>query len=91
MHLFNRIKFSTPESIELEFTLAGRGSRAWVLIIDYNILGLSLAMLIFVWGSISAQLIYIGLRDSWNRLRFMDDCDRTLESILNLHRLFCPF
>ncbi|MFM6003166.1 MAG: RDD family protein, partial [Sphaerospermopsis kisseleviana] len=33
MHLFNKIKFSTPESVELEFTLAGIGSRAWALII----------------------------------------------------------
>lgn len=61
MHLFNRIKFSTPESVELEFTLAGIGSRTWALIIDYNILGLSLALFIFIWISISAQLIDIGL------------------------------
>jgi uncharacterized RDD family membrane protein YckC len=61
MHLFNRIKFSTPESVELEFTLAGIGSRAWALIIDYNILGLSLALFIAVWLTISSQLIDFGL------------------------------
>ncbi|MBK1987728.1 RDD family protein [Sphaerospermopsis aphanizomenoides BCCUSP55] len=61
MHLFNRIKFSTPESVELEFTLAGIGSRTWALIIDYNILGLSLALFIFLWVTISAQLIDTGL------------------------------
>ncbi|MBD2337835.1 RDD family protein [Calothrix sp. FACHB-156] len=38
MHLFNRVKFRTPESVELEFTLAGIGNRAWALIIDYHIL-----------------------------------------------------
>ncbi|BAY88716.1 MULTISPECIES: RDD family protein [unclassified Tolypothrix] len=38
MHLFNRVKFRTPESVELEFTLAGIGNRAWALLIDYHIL-----------------------------------------------------
>jgi uncharacterized RDD family membrane protein YckC len=61
MHLFNRIKFSTPESVELEFTLAGIGSRAWALIIDYHILALSLALFIFVWLTISSLLIDFGL------------------------------
>ncbi|TAF05936.1 MAG: RDD family protein [Nostocales cyanobacterium] len=60
MHLFNRIKFSTPESVELEFTLAGIGSRAWALIIDYQILALSLALFITVGLTISSQLIDIG-------------------------------
>ncbi|MEH2267657.1 MAG: RDD family protein, partial [Nostoc sp.] len=35
MHLFNNVKFNTPESVELEFTLAGIGNRAWALLIDY--------------------------------------------------------
>lgn len=61
MHLFNRVKFSTPESVELEFTLAGIGSRAWALIIDYNILALSLFLFVIVWLAISEQLIDIGL------------------------------
>lgn len=61
MHLFNKIKFSTPESVELEFTLAGIGSRALGLLVDYLILGLSLALLITIWIIISAQLIDIGL------------------------------
>lgn len=60
MHLFNKIKFSTPESVELEFTLAGIGSRAWALIIDYQILALSLALFIAVWAFISNQLYDIG-------------------------------
>lgn len=61
MHLFNRIKFSTPESVELEFTLAGIGSRAWALIIDYNILGLTLALFIIIWAIISSQIIDVAL------------------------------
>ncbi|MEL6492361.1 MAG: RDD family protein [Cyanobacteria bacterium J06621_3] len=50
MSLFNTIKIQTPESVELEFVLAGVGSRAVALIIDYVILGFSL-LLIF-WFSI---------------------------------------
>jgi uncharacterized RDD family membrane protein YckC len=57
MHLFNRIKFSTPESVELEFTLAGIGSRAWALTIDYTILFLSLAIYTIFWLFISSQLL----------------------------------
>ena len=60
MHLFNKIKFSTPESVELEFTLAGIGSRAFALIIDYLTLGLSLVLFIVIWAFIYNQLFYIG-------------------------------
>ncbi|TAE54773.1 MAG: RDD family protein [Nostocales cyanobacterium] len=61
MHLFNKIKFSTPESVELEFTLAGIGSRALGLLIDYHVLGLTIALFIFVWVTISSQIIDLGL------------------------------
>ncbi|NEQ99988.1 MAG: RDD family protein [Cyanothece sp. SIO2G6] len=47
MDLFNKIKIRTPESIELEFTLAGIGNRAFALLIDYIILNLSLLLLFF--------------------------------------------
>lgn len=56
MHIFNRIKFITPESVELEFTLAGIGNRAWALIIDYSVLGLFLGVFLIVWTFISVQL-----------------------------------
>lgn len=56
MHIFNRVKFVTPESVELEFTLAGIGSRAWALIIDYHILGLTIALIITVLVTISYQI-----------------------------------
>ncbi|NJL84014.1 MAG: RDD family protein [Chloroflexaceae bacterium] len=38
MDLFNRIKLKTPESVELEFILAGLGNRAYALLIDYLML-----------------------------------------------------
>ncbi|MGK7930486.1 MAG: RDD family protein [Microcystaceae cyanobacterium] len=39
MDFFNRITLQTPESVELEFTLAGIGNRAYALLIDGLILG----------------------------------------------------
>lgn len=40
MRFFNRVSLSTPESVELELTLAGIGSRTLALVIDYQILAL---------------------------------------------------
>jgi uncharacterized RDD family membrane protein YckC len=57
MHIFNRIKFSTPESVELEFTLAGIGSRAWAAVIDYIILGFTLSLFLLTWTILSALLL----------------------------------
>jgi len=47
IQLFNRVALQTPESVELEFTLAGLGNRAWALLIDYTaIAGIFLAIFI---------------------------------------------
>lgn len=56
MHIFRRVKFSTPESIELEFTLAGIGNRALALLIDYQVLGLTIAAFILIWTTIGNLL-----------------------------------
>lgn len=56
MDIFNRVKFRTPESIELEFTLAGIGNRAWALLIDYLAIAVILTVCIFTWIFISGQL-----------------------------------
>ncbi|MEH2212619.1 RDD family protein [Nostoc sp.] len=56
MHLFNNVKFNTPESVELEFTLAGIGNRAWALVIDYHILAVLLVGIFTAWSLISDQL-----------------------------------
>ncbi len=56
MHLFNRIKFNTPESVELEFTLAGIGNRALALLIDYHVLAVILVVFLILWGIVSVQL-----------------------------------
>ncbi len=57
MHIFNRVTHQTPESIELEFTLAGIGSRAWALVIDYNILGAILIGFLAIIWTISSVLV----------------------------------
>ncbi len=58
MHIFNRVKFRTPESVELEFSLAGIGSRAWALVIDYHVLGAILVLLLIVW--VTAYTLFAG-------------------------------
>lgn len=63
MSLFNRINLETPESVELEFTLAGIGNRAYALAIDYLILGgvfvLSLIIVIFLLSQVSASNLLV--------------------------------
>ncbi|MEN9567981.1 MAG: hypothetical protein RLZZ69_3177 [Cyanobacteriota bacterium] len=54
MRFFNQINLQTPESVELEFTLAGIGNRSFALIIDYIIFGLTILL---VW-SLSAFLAF---------------------------------
>ncbi|MBW4650666.1 MAG: RDD family protein [Kastovskya adunca ATA6-11-RM4] len=56
MHFFNRVRLQTPESVELEFTLAGIGNRAYALLIDYIVLGLILTGFTTAWVYISYQL-----------------------------------
>jgi len=49
MRFFNRVSLSTPESVEIELTLAGIGSRTLALVIDYQILGLALIAFWALW------------------------------------------
>lgn len=56
MHLFNRVSLRTPESVELEFRLAGIGSRALALFVDYTILAVLLVGLIALTGIFVEQL-----------------------------------
>jgi uncharacterized RDD family membrane protein YckC len=56
MPLFKQIKLTTPESIELEFTLAGIGSRALALLVDYHVLGVGLVLLWALLGIFVNQL-----------------------------------
>ncbi|MBW4441477.1 MAG: RDD family protein [Plectolyngbya sp. WJT66-NPBG17] len=56
MSLFNRIKIRTPESVELEFTLAGIGNRTIALVVDYLLWGAVLIGLLIFWTVLSFQL-----------------------------------
>jgi uncharacterized RDD family membrane protein YckC len=47
MSFFNKITLQTPESVELEFTLAGIGNRAQALMVDYVLLTGLIAVVIF--------------------------------------------
>ena len=57
MRLFNRFSLHTPESVELEFALAGIGNRAYALVIDYIIFGLIL--ILFLLGSLIFNSVLI--------------------------------
>ncbi|MBE9098499.1 RDD family protein [Vacuolonema iberomarrocanum] len=57
MRYNNRFTLSTPESVELEFALAGIGNRVFALFIDYQVLGLILIGHLIVWIFASIQLL----------------------------------
>lgn len=64
MHFFNRVSFSTPESVELEFRLAGIGNRALALAIDYSILLLVWLGFMIIYGIFAFGLMtYL---EAWN-------------------------
>ena len=75
MHFFNRINLETPESVELEYTLAGIGSRAYALIIDYLVLGLilliSLIITIFLSYQIAESENFLLINDSAKLLQWL--------------------
>jgi uncharacterized RDD family membrane protein YckC len=57
MRFLNRVTLQTPESVELEFTLAGIGNRALALLIDYIVLGLTWFVFLVVWSIFATQLM----------------------------------
>ncbi|HEY9858562.1 MAG TPA: RDD family protein [Candidatus Obscuribacterales bacterium] len=57
MRFFNRITLQTPESVELEFTLAGIGNRALALLIDYTLLLIPFFVVLFFWLFIVDQVL----------------------------------
>lgn len=56
MALFNRYQVETPESVELEFTLAGIGNRLYAVLIDYICLGLIILVLLIIWAVLAYNL-----------------------------------
>lgn len=58
MRFFNRISLQTPESVELELTLAGIGNRVQALFIDYLIWSAALLLVLIVWAIVSSGLLF---------------------------------
>ena len=59
MQFFNRVTLQTPESVELEFTLAGIGNRVYAWLIDSIVWSLTLIGFQFIWFFVATQLIDI--------------------------------
>jgi uncharacterized RDD family membrane protein YckC len=59
MQFLKRVKSQTPESVELEFILAGVGSRTYALILDYLIWGGVLFMLLIIWALLLTQVNWL--------------------------------
>ena len=56
MRFLKQVRFQTPESVELEFALAGIGNRSLALVIDYLLWWLLLALLLLVGASVAEPL-----------------------------------
>ena len=65
MRFFNKVALQTPESVELDFTLAGIGNRAYALIIDDIILGLILIVILIIWALFAYFLYEVINIDNW--------------------------
>lgn len=61
MSLFNTVTIQTPESVELEFTLAGIGNRALALMIDYLLLSLLLSVVALLAAILRAGLVNLAV------------------------------
>jgi uncharacterized RDD family membrane protein YckC len=71
MALFNRYQVETPESVVLEFTLAGIGNRLYALLIDYLCLGGIIAFLVMLWGLLAYNLAQFWANDGKGQLWLM--------------------
>ena len=56
MHFLKKVRSQTPESVELEFVLAGVGSRTQALVLDYLIWSCGLFLLLVIWIFLWVQL-----------------------------------
>lgn len=64
MALFNRYQVETPESVALEFTLAGIGNRLYAVLIDYICLGAIIFVLLIIWAVLAYNISAYGA-DDW--------------------------
>jgi uncharacterized RDD family membrane protein YckC len=59
MIFLKQVKSQTPESVELEFILAGIGSRTLALIVDYLIWSIALIVVLVFWGLLLLQVVWL--------------------------------
>ena len=83
MRFFNRVTLQTPESVELEFALAGIGNRALALLIDYVALYTTIIVFWIVWGLFASQLVLLA-----NILGNTDYLELSLKAIALLINFF---
>jgi uncharacterized RDD family membrane protein YckC len=65
MQYLKRVKSRTPESVELEFTLAGVGSRTLALMVDYLLLGLVIIVLLLLFAGLYAVVGNVAEAKKW--------------------------
>jgi uncharacterized RDD family membrane protein YckC len=59
MHFLKKVRSQTPESVELEFILAGVGSRTQALVVDYLIWSFALIILLVLWAFLLIQVPWL--------------------------------
>ena len=69
LKFFGEIRLRTPESVELEFPLAGIGSRAYALLVDYTLITIAMVVVILVGLLFSFQTFTYASQDTFGFTR----------------------
>ncbi len=69
LKFFGEIRLRTPESVELEFPLAGIGSRAYALLVDYTLITIAMVAVILVGLLFSFQTLTYAAQDTFGFTR----------------------
>ena len=63
LKFFGEIRLRTPESVELEFPLAGIGSRAYALLVDYSLIAIAMLAVLLIGLLLSYQTLAYAVQD----------------------------
>ena len=63
LKFFGEIRLRTPESVELEFPLAGIGSRAYALLVDYVLIAIAMVSVLLIGLLLSYQTLAYAVQD----------------------------
>ncbi len=64
LKFFGEIRLRTPESVELEFPLAGIGSRAYALLVDYVLIAIAMVAVLSIGLLFTFQTLAYAVQDS---------------------------